>query len=198
MKCAGAAGLRRCQAMPPQQSQRSFPSPFPQRDHHIAPTTTKGTAHHDYLHPIDPHTDAHRNRDPRTRRPIAQQRPIPTPGKGQALVQMLATGVSFAEQQMRRGRYPDQPKFPFVLGYDLVGVVTAVGPDVDTSLVGHRVAAVVKTGGWTTHAVVDARRLVPIPNDIDAADAETVVVNGITARQMMNKAKVTSGQTILI
>jgi NADPH2:quinone reductase len=46
--------------------------------------------------------------------------------------------------------------------------------------------------------VVDARHLVPIPNDIDAADAETVVVNGITARQMMNKAKVTSGQTILI
>ena len=72
---------------------------------------------------------------------IAQQRPIPTPGKGQALVQMLATGVSFAEQQMRRGRYPDQPKFPFVLGYDLVGVVAAVGPDVDTSLVGRRVAA---------------------------------------------------------
>ena len=129
---------------------------------------------------------------------IAQQRPMPAPGKGQALVQMLATGVSFAEQQMRRGRYPDQPKFPFVLGYDLVGVVTAVGPDVDTSVVGHRVAAVVKTGGWTTHAVVDARHLVPIPNDIDAADAETVVVNGITARQMMNKAKVTSGQTILI
>ena len=40
------------------------------------------------------------------------QRPVPTPGKGQALVEVLATGVSFAEQQMRRGRYPGQPKFP--------------------------------------------------------------------------------------
>jgi len=129
---------------------------------------------------------------------IARHRPIPTPGKGQALIQMLATGVSFAEQQMRRGRYPDQPKFPFVLGYDLVGIVTAVGPDVDTSVVGRRVAAVVKTGGWTTHALVDARLLVPVPDGIDPTDAETVVVNGITARQMMNKAKVKSGQTILV
>ena len=58
---------------------------------------------------------------------------------------------------MRRNRYPGQPKFPFVLGYDLVGVVTAVGPDVDPALVGRRVAAVTKTGGWTTHALVDAR-----------------------------------------
>jgi NADPH:quinone reductase-like Zn-dependent oxidoreductase len=125
-------------------------------------------------------------------------RPVPTPGKGQALVQMLATGVSFAEQQMRRGRYPGQPKFPFVLGYDLVGVVAAVGPQVDDSLVGRRVAAVVKTGGWSTHALVNAGHLVPVPDGIDAADAETVVVNGITAWQMLKRAKVHSGQTILV
>ncbi len=59
---------------------------------------------------------------------IVQQRPVPTPGEGQALVEMLATGVSFAEQQMRRGRYAGQPRFPFVLGYDLAGVVVAAGP----------------------------------------------------------------------
>ena len=54
---------------------------------------------------------------------IIHQRPVPTPGKGQALVEMLDTGVSFAEQQMRRGRYAGVPKCPFVLGYDLVSVV---------------------------------------------------------------------------
>jgi NADPH:quinone reductase-like Zn-dependent oxidoreductase len=125
-------------------------------------------------------------------------RPLPTPGKSQALVEMLATGVSFAEQQMRRGRYPGQPKFPFVLGYDLVGMVSAVGPQVDDSLVGRRVAAVVKTGGWSTHVLVDAAHLVPVPDGIDAAEAETVVVNGVTAWQMLKKAKVHSGQTILV
>jgi NADPH:quinone reductase-like Zn-dependent oxidoreductase len=126
------------------------------------------------------------------------QRPVPAPGQGQALVEVLATGVSFAEQQMRRGRYLNQPKFPFVLGYDLVGVVTAVGSEADKSLVGRRVAAVVKTGGWTTHAVVDAGHLVPVPDGLDAAEAETVVLNGITAWQMLKKAKVGSGQTILV
>jgi NADPH:quinone reductase-like Zn-dependent oxidoreductase len=127
-----------------------------------------------------------------------QRRPVPAPGKGQALVEVLATGVSFAEQQMRRGRYLNQPKFPFVLGYDLVGMVTAVGPQVDESLAGRRVAAVVKTGGWATHVLVDASHLVPVPGGLDAAEAETVVLNGITAWQMLKKAKVGSGQTVLV
>jgi NADPH:quinone reductase-like Zn-dependent oxidoreductase len=129
---------------------------------------------------------------------IVRQRPLPSPGKGQALIEMLATGVSFAEQQMRRGRYLNQPKFPFVLGYDLIGVVTAVGPKVDESLVGRRVAAVVKTGGWATYALVDAGHLVRVPDDLDAAEAETIVLNGITAWQMLKKTKVHSGQTILV
>jgi len=130
---------------------------------------------------------------------IVQERAIPDPGKGQALVEMLATGVSFGEQGMRRGRYPGQPNFPFVLGYDLVGVVTAVGPEVDPALVGRRVAAVTKTGGWTTHALLDARTLVPVPDGVDAAEAETVVLNGITAWQMLyRKARVRPGQTILV
>ena len=57
---------------------------------------------------------------------IVRHRPVPTPARGEALVELLATGVSFAEQGMRRNRYPGQPKFPFILGYDLVGTVTAV------------------------------------------------------------------------
>jgi NADPH:quinone reductase-like Zn-dependent oxidoreductase len=130
---------------------------------------------------------------------IVNHRPVPVPARGQALVELLATGVSFAEQGMRRNRYPGQPKFPFVLGYDLVGTVTAVGPQVDAALVGRRVAAVPRTGGWTTHAVLDARTLVPIPDGLDPAEAETVVVNGITAWQMMHrKAHVHAGQTILV
>ena len=46
---------------------------------------------------------------------------MPAAGPGQVVIRMEATGVSFAEQQMRRGRYYDQPPFPFVPGYDLVG-----------------------------------------------------------------------------
>src|SRR5262249_35794475 len=85
-----------------------------------------------------------------------ERREIPVPGAGQIVVRMEAAGVSFAEQQMRRGRYYDQPPFPFVPGYDLVGTVLTAGEGVTPGLVGKRVASLVKVGGWASHVVLDA------------------------------------------
>ncbi|MEU1162501.1 medium chain dehydrogenase/reductase family protein [Streptomyces sp. NPDC005921] len=128
-----------------------------------------------------------------------QQREIPAPGPGQIVVRMEATGVSFAEQQMRRGRYYDQPPFPFVPGYDLVGTVLTAGEGVTPGLVGRRVAALVKVGGWASHVVLDAADAVEVPAGVGAAEAETLVVNGITAWQMLHrKARVRSGGTVLV
>ena len=130
---------------------------------------------------------------------LVEERDLPVPGAGQALVRVEATGVSFAEQQMRRGKYYDQPSFPFVPGYDLVGTVEATGDGVDPAMIGRRVAAVVKTGGWATHLLIDATHLVPVPAGVDPADAETVIVNGITAWQMLHTvARVRRGQTIVV
>jgi NADPH:quinone reductase-like Zn-dependent oxidoreductase len=114
-------------------------------------------------------------------------------------VRVLATGVSFAEQQMRRAKYYDQPPFPFVPGYDLVGRVEAVGPGVTAVATGAIVAALTKTGGWSTHAVLDVRDLVPVPDGVSPEDAETVIVNGATAfRMLFREAKVQRGQTIVV
>ncbi|WP_433356033.1 medium chain dehydrogenase/reductase family protein [Micromonospora saelicesensis] len=129
---------------------------------------------------------------------LLHRRTMPAPAPGQALVQVEATGISFAEQQMRHALYPGQPKFPFVPGYDLVGTVRAVGPGGDDALVGTRVAAVTKTGAWATHALVDIDALAPVPAGLDPAAAETVVVNGVTAWQMLRDADLTAGQTILV
>ncbi|MFE2496086.1 medium chain dehydrogenase/reductase family protein [Streptomyces scopuliridis] len=124
---------------------------------------------------------------------------VPTAGPGQVVIRMEATGVSFAEQQMRRGRYYDQPAFPFVPGYDLVGTVVATGEGVEPGLAGTRVAALVKVGGWASHVLVDAADAVEVPAGIGAAEAETLVVNGITAWQMLHrKARVRAGQTIVV
>ncbi|TDD93518.1 medium chain dehydrogenase/reductase family protein [Actinomadura rubrisoli] len=124
---------------------------------------------------------------------------VPAAGPGQVVIRMEATGVSFAEQQMRRGRYFDQPAFPFVPGYDLVGTVLAAGEGAEPGLAGTRVAALVKVGGWATHVLVDAADVVPVPDGIGAAEAETLVVNGITAWQMLHrKARVRAGQTVLV
>ncbi|MEU9130905.1 medium chain dehydrogenase/reductase family protein [Kitasatospora sp. NPDC048540] len=128
-----------------------------------------------------------------------RRRAVPRPGPGQVLVAMEATGVSFAEQQMRRGRYYDQPPFPFVPGYDLVGTVRAAAADVPPGLVGRRVAALTKVGGWASHVLLDAADLVQVPDGVGAAEAETAVVNGITAWQMLHrKARVRAGHTVLV
>jgi synaptic vesicle membrane protein VAT-1 len=127
------------------------------------------------------------------------ERSIAEPGPGQALVRVEATGVSFAEKGMRRGRYPGQPPFPFVPGYDLVGTVTAVGPGVDEALAGRRVAALTKTGGWSTYVVLPAVDLVDVPDGVDPADAESMIVNGVTAWQMLHRAaRVRAGHTVLV
>ncbi|MGW1720052.1 medium chain dehydrogenase/reductase family protein [Streptomyces sp. NPDC002156] len=124
---------------------------------------------------------------------------VPVAGPGQVVIRMEATGVSFAEQQMRRGRYYDQPAFPFVPGYDLVGTVIATGEGVEPDLTGTRVAALLKVGGWASHVLVDAADVVPVPDGVGAAEAETVVLNGITAWQMLHrKARVRAGQTVLV
>ncbi|MFF2351023.1 medium chain dehydrogenase/reductase family protein [Kitasatospora sp. NPDC058115] len=125
--------------------------------------------------------------------------PVPGAGPGRVVIGVEATGVSFAEQQMRRGRYYDQPPFPFVPGYDLVGRVLATGEGVDPALTGRRVAALVKVGGWASHVALDAADAVPVPDGLTAVEAETVVVNGITAWQMLHRlARVRAGQTVLV
>lgn len=126
-------------------------------------------------------------------------RELPAPGPGQAQVAVEATGISFAEQQMRRAKYYDQPPFPFVPGYDLVGTVTAVGADVDAGLVGQRVAAITKTGAWATDVLVDAADLVEVPDGVDPGEAATLLVNGLTAYRMLYLvAEARPGQTVVV
>ncbi|MFI5932240.1 medium chain dehydrogenase/reductase family protein [Actinoplanes sp. NPDC051494] len=127
------------------------------------------------------------------------RRELPAPAAGQVVVRVEATAVSFAESAMRRDRYYGQPAFPFVPGYDLVGTVESVGPGVDPALAGRRVAALTKTGAWATAVLLTAAELVEVPDGIAADEAETLIVNGITAYQMLHaKAKVRAGQTVLV
>ena len=124
-----------------------------------------------------------------------EQAPTPAAGPGQVVLQVEAAGISFAEQGMRRGRYPGQPPFPFVPGYDLVGRVLE-GPE---DLIGRRFAAATKTGAWATRTVVPVLDLVPVPDGVEPEDAEAVVVNGITAWQMLvDSARVPQHGTVVV
>ncbi|MFJ7150526.1 medium chain dehydrogenase/reductase family protein [Streptomyces sp. NPDC100445] len=126
-------------------------------------------------------------------------RPVRPAGPGQVVLAMEAAGISFAEQQMRRGKYYDQPPFPFVPGYDLVGRAVDVGEGVSAELLGRRFAVLTKTGAWSSHVTVDAADLCAVPESVDSAEAETFVVNGITAWQMLHRlAKIRPGRTVLV
>lgn len=122
-----------------------------------------------------------------------RERNLPDPGPGQSLVKVEATGVSFAEQQMRLGKYYDQPPFPFVPGYDLVGTVE------EGERRGERVAALTKTGAWADRVLLDSADLVAVPEGLEPEVAETAIVNGVTAYRMLHRsAKAKKGQTIVV
>jgi NADPH:quinone reductase-like Zn-dependent oxidoreductase len=130
---------------------------------------------------------------------LIKQRQLNQPESGEVIIKVEACGVSFAERAMMRDKYPGMPKFPFVPGYDLVGIVVAVGTDIDSKLLDRRVAVLTKTGGWSSHRTVSVNDILAIPHDVDPVEAETLVVNGITAWQMLHReAKAKKGQTILV
>ncbi len=124
---------------------------------------------------------------------------LPTPGNGQALVKILAADVSFSDVNMRRGRYPGAPRPPFTPGYAMVGVVEQLGPESSGPPMGQRVAALTFYGSYSQYLCLPARDLVPVPAGVDPAEAVTLVLNYVTAYQMLHRvAHVTPGDAILV
>ena len=124
---------------------------------------------------------------------------IPVPAPGQVRVKNLASGVAYADVLMRRGLYPKVPEFPFAPGYDIVGDIDAVGAGVQGFPVGQRVAALTMIGGYAQYTLVPAAHLVAVPPDLDPAEAVSLVLNYVTAYQMMYRnAHLQSGQSLLI
>lgn len=124
---------------------------------------------------------------------------LPEPGRGEVRVRILAAGVAYADVLMRRGLYPGTPAPPFSPGYDLVGEIDALGEGVTDFAVGRRVGALTVRGAYARFAVVPAELLVPVPETLDPAEAVCLILNYVTAYQMLHRvAKVSSGQRILI
>jgi len=124
---------------------------------------------------------------------------LPEPGRAEVRVKILAAGIAFADVLMRRGLYPGTPPFPFTPGYDLVGEIDALGEGVTEFSLGQRVGALTVRGAYSQFANVPAALLVPVPESLDPAEAVCLILNYVTAYQMLNRiAKVSSGQRVLI
>jgi NADPH:quinone reductase-like Zn-dependent oxidoreductase len=127
------------------------------------------------------------------------EEPLPEPKAGEARVKIAAAGVAFADVLMREGLYPKVPPLPFAPGYDIVGTVDALGPGTSALHVGDRVTALTMVGGYADYLCVPATSLVPVPADVDAAEAVALVLNFLTAQQMLHRLKrVRAGERALV
>lgn len=123
----------------------------------------------------------------------------PEPKSGEVRVRVLAAGVSLPDIMAREGVHPETPRVPYTPGWDLVGVVDRLGDSVSGIEPGQRVAALPIHGAYAEFVCLPQRELVPVPTGLDDAEAVSVILNGITAYQMVHRsAKVKPGQRVLI
>jgi NADPH2:quinone reductase len=123
----------------------------------------------------------------------------PEPKAGEVRVRVQAAGVSLPDIMAREGIHPETPRVPFTPGWDLVGVVDGLGAGISGIEPGQIVAAMPIHGAYAEFICVRRRELVPVPAGLDPAEAVTLILNYITAYQMMHRsAKVRSGQRVLI
>jgi NADPH2:quinone reductase len=124
---------------------------------------------------------------------------LPEPRPGEIRVKILAAGVSFPDLLIREGTYPDTPPLPFALGYELVGIVDALGAGVTTLTPGQPVAAMTVVGSYADYRCLPAEELVPVPQGLDPAEAVSLVLNYLTAYQLLHRAaRVRSGERLLV
>lgn len=123
----------------------------------------------------------------------------PEPKHGDVRVGVLAAGVSLPDLMMREGVHPETPPLPFTPGWDLIGVVDRLADGISVLEPGQIVAALPISGAYAEFVCLPQRELVPVPSGLDAAAAVSLVLNYVTAYQMLHRsAKVRRGQRVLI
>ena len=121
-----------------------------------------------------------------------------TPGAGQALIRQTAAGLNFIDVYHRTGLYP-VPAMPAVIGSEGAGVVEVVGDRVSAVSVGDRVAYCMSLGGYAEQRIVDAARLVRVPDGVTDQQAAAMMLKGCTVHYLLRRIyPVKAGDTILL
>jgi NADPH:quinone reductase len=132
------------------------------------------------------------------------ERPDPVPGPGQVVITTSVCDVLFVDTLIRSGRgkefFPIRP--PYVPGNGVGGVITAIGADVPSHWQGRRVVAHTGgaggTGGYTSHALADLDSSIPVPDQVDLAEATAVLHDGTTALRILETFPVDPGDQVLV
>jgi NADPH:quinone reductase-like Zn-dependent oxidoreductase len=127
--------------------------------------------------------------------------PLPTAGRGEVRVRMLASGLEYTDVLIRRHLYPQtmRRRPPFVMGYDVIGEIDKLGDGVNGFQLGDRVADMTVIGSNAAYRTLRAERLARVPAGVDPAEAATLILSWTTAYQLLHRAaRVQRGQRVLV
>jgi NADPH:quinone reductase-like Zn-dependent oxidoreductase len=127
------------------------------------------------------------------------ERPDPSLGRGEVRIDVAAAGINFADVMARMGLYPDAPKPPCVVGYEVAGTILELGEGVDDLTHGQRVLAGTKFGGYASQVVVPAGDVVPLPEELTFEQGAAIPVNYATAwAGLIGYGNLQPGERVLI
>jgi NADPH2:quinone reductase len=125
--------------------------------------------------------------------------PTPEPKAGEVRIAVKAASLNFPDLLIVEGKYQFKPPLPFVPGAEFAGTIEAVGEGVKGLKVGMPVAAIAGTGGFGTHACVDATRVIPLPPGFALEDgAAFAFTYGTSHHALMDRAQLKAGETVLV
>jgi NADPH:quinone reductase-like Zn-dependent oxidoreductase len=128
-----------------------------------------------------------------------EERPDPPVGPGEVRIAVKAAGINFADTMARIGLYPDAPKPPCVLGYEVAGEVETVGEGVEEHRVGDRVLAATRFGGQAELVTVPAEQALPLPDSLNFEQGAAFPVNyGTAYAALIMMGSVREGTRVLI
>jgi len=128
-----------------------------------------------------------------------EERPDPTPAKGEVLVRVKAAGLNFADILARQGLYPDGPPKPCIMGYEVSGVIEAVGEGVDRTGIGQAVIGMTRFKGQAELVAVAETQVFEKPSTLSFEEAAAIPVNYLTAWALLVvMGSLQSGEAILI
>jgi NADPH2:quinone reductase len=130
---------------------------------------------------------------------VLEELPTPEPGKKQVRIRVHAAGVNFPDTLIIRDMYQMKPPRPFAPGGEIAGEIEAIGEGVIGLAVGDRVLGMVGFGGFATHAVADAGRVVKIPDTMPYDEAACFVLTyGTSHHALKDRAAIRAGESLLI
>lgn len=128
-----------------------------------------------------------------------QDLPTPEPKPGEVRIAVRAASLNFPDLLIVEGKYQFKPPLPFVPGAEFAGTIDAVGPGVEHLEPGQPVATIAGTGGFATHACVEAERVLPLPPGLSLEDgAAFTLTYGTSHHALVDRAALQPGETVLV